>query len=516
MTRVLMEGSEAIAEAMVVAGCRFFAGYPMTPFTEVLEHMARKLPAHGGVCMNAESELEAVGMAWGAAATGTPAATGSVGQGLSLMQESLSEITLARIPLVVLNMARGQSDYCQATRGGGHGDYRHLGAGPHGRPRGGASWCSWPSTGRRSGATRCWSSATTTWPTCTSRSTSGRSTSARCRPGLGPGRFLGRDGPGQAAVAAGRRKQRDDVGYDLGGLLPSGGPRKRRPWRGVSPLVETGFLDGRRGGGRGLRHARQVRPLRRRQAAGRRARRSATSGPITLCPVPDRRGGGRLGRARAVAVYENNRARWSTTSGWPCWGGRPVHFIGGLSLDKSGFGIAPDLDVVSSGPASKRSDSTSAREGATHDAITDHRQPTGTARASRPALVDDFTPALIDVGAHHLCPGCGEPVAMRSILEAVAELGPDPTGHRRLRHRLLHRLLQQPRLRGAPGAARTGAVAGHGRQAGQAGHGRLHHPRRWRHGQRGAAGGHPRRRPGERTSPASCSTTGSSGRPVAI
>ena len=78
MTRVLMEGSEAIAEAMVVAGCRFFAGYPMTPFTEVLEHMARKLPAHGGVCMNAESELEAVGMAWGAAATGTPAATGSV------------------------------------------------------------------------------------------------------------------------------------------------------------------------------------------------------------------------------------------------------------------------------------------------------------------------------------------------------------------------------------------------------------------------------------------------------
>src|SRR4051812_50229774 len=62
---------------MVVAGCRFFAGYPMTPFTEVLEHMAAKLPAVGGVCMNAESELEAIGMAWGAAATGTPAATGS-------------------------------------------------------------------------------------------------------------------------------------------------------------------------------------------------------------------------------------------------------------------------------------------------------------------------------------------------------------------------------------------------------------------------------------------------------
>ena len=111
---------------MIGAGCRFFAGYPMTPFTEVLEHMARLLPPVGGVCMNAESELEAVGMAWGAAATGTPAATGSTGQGLSLMQESLSEITMARLPLVVLNMARAQGDYFQATRGGGHGDYRHL------------------------------------------------------------------------------------------------------------------------------------------------------------------------------------------------------------------------------------------------------------------------------------------------------------------------------------------------------------------------------------------------------
>lgn len=124
--RRLMEGSEAIASAAVAAGCRFFAGYPMTPFTEVLEHFARLLPAVGGVCVNAESELEAVGMAWGALATGARAATGSTGQGLSLMQESFSEITLAQLPLVVFNMARGQQDYFQATRGGGHGDYRHV------------------------------------------------------------------------------------------------------------------------------------------------------------------------------------------------------------------------------------------------------------------------------------------------------------------------------------------------------------------------------------------------------
>jgi 2-oxoglutarate ferredoxin oxidoreductase subunit alpha len=126
VTRRLVEGSEAIAEAAIAAGCRFFAGYPMTPFTEVLEHFARKLPASGGVCINAESEIEAVGMAWGALATGARAATGSTGQGLSLMQESLSEITRAELPLVVLNMARGQGDYFQATRGGGHGDYRHV------------------------------------------------------------------------------------------------------------------------------------------------------------------------------------------------------------------------------------------------------------------------------------------------------------------------------------------------------------------------------------------------------
>jgi 2-oxoglutarate ferredoxin oxidoreductase subunit alpha len=126
VTRRLLEGSEAIAEAAIAAGCRFFAGYPMTPFTELLEHFAARLPDVGGVCINAESEIEAIGMAWGALSTGARAATGSTGQGLALMQESLSEITRAELPLVVFHMARGQGDYFQATRGGGHGDYRHV------------------------------------------------------------------------------------------------------------------------------------------------------------------------------------------------------------------------------------------------------------------------------------------------------------------------------------------------------------------------------------------------------
>jgi 2-oxoglutarate ferredoxin oxidoreductase subunit alpha len=127
MTRRLMEGSEAIAEAAIAAGCRFFAGYPMTPFTEVLEHFAKRLSeTEDSACINAESEIEAIGQAWGAAATGARSATGSTGQGLSLMQESMSEITRAEIPIVIFNMARGQGDYFQATRGGGHGDYRHI------------------------------------------------------------------------------------------------------------------------------------------------------------------------------------------------------------------------------------------------------------------------------------------------------------------------------------------------------------------------------------------------------
>jgi len=124
--RTLMEGSEALVRAAILADCKFFAGYPMTPFTEVLEHFAELLPAVDGVCINAESELEAVGMAWGAVSAGARAATGSTGQGLALMQESFSEATLAEMPIVIFNMSRSQGDYFQATRGGGHGDYRHI------------------------------------------------------------------------------------------------------------------------------------------------------------------------------------------------------------------------------------------------------------------------------------------------------------------------------------------------------------------------------------------------------
>jgi 2-oxoglutarate ferredoxin oxidoreductase subunit alpha len=124
--KVLMEGSHAIAEAAIQAGCRFYAGYPITPSTEILEYMSHRQPQVGGVCMNAESELEAINMVWGAAGCGVRAMIASTGQGISLMQESFAELANAQIPCVIVNMMRGQGDYFQATRGGGHGDYRHL------------------------------------------------------------------------------------------------------------------------------------------------------------------------------------------------------------------------------------------------------------------------------------------------------------------------------------------------------------------------------------------------------
>jgi 2-oxoglutarate ferredoxin oxidoreductase subunit alpha len=98
----------------------------MLPFTDLLEAMSRRLPAAGGTCINAESEIEAVNMALGAAAAGARAATGSCGQGIALMQEAIAEAALAELPLVVFNLARGQQDYFQATRGGGWGDYRTI------------------------------------------------------------------------------------------------------------------------------------------------------------------------------------------------------------------------------------------------------------------------------------------------------------------------------------------------------------------------------------------------------
>ena len=132
--RQMMKGNEAIAEAAVQAGCRYYFGYPITPQSEIPEYMSRRLPEVGGVFLQVESEIAAINMVYGAAGAGARAMTSSSSPGIALKQEGISYIAGAQLPCVVVNIVRGgpglgsiqpaQSDYYQATRGGGHGDYR--------------------------------------------------------------------------------------------------------------------------------------------------------------------------------------------------------------------------------------------------------------------------------------------------------------------------------------------------------------------------------------------------------
>ncbi len=134
--RVLMKGNEAIAEAAIRAGCRHYFGYPITPQTEIAAYMAKKMPKIGGVFLQAESEVASINMVYGAAATGLRVMTSSSSPGISLKAEGLSYIAGSDIPALVVNVQRGgpglggiqpsQSDYFQATKGGGHGDYRMI------------------------------------------------------------------------------------------------------------------------------------------------------------------------------------------------------------------------------------------------------------------------------------------------------------------------------------------------------------------------------------------------------
>ena len=139
-TRILMCGNEALAEAAIIAGCDAYFGYPITPQNEVTAYMSRRMPEEGRVFVQSESELAAINMVFGASATGKRTMTSSSSPGISLMQEGISYLAGAELPAVIVNVMRGgpglgniapsQGDYFQATRGGGHGDYRTIVFGP--------------------------------------------------------------------------------------------------------------------------------------------------------------------------------------------------------------------------------------------------------------------------------------------------------------------------------------------------------------------------------------------------
>lgn len=134
--KILIKGSVALAKGAIDAGCRYYFGYPITPQNDIPEFLSGELPKAGGVFIQAESELAAINMVLGAAAAGARAMTSSSGPGISLMQEGLSYLAGSELPAVVVNITRSgpglggiaptQGDYHQATRGGGHGDYRLI------------------------------------------------------------------------------------------------------------------------------------------------------------------------------------------------------------------------------------------------------------------------------------------------------------------------------------------------------------------------------------------------------
>lgn len=136
MAKKLLKGCEAIGEAAIQSGCRLFFGYPITPQNEIPEYLSGRLPQVGGTFVQAESEVAASNMLYGAAGAGCRVFTSSSSPGISLMVEALSYIAASELPVVIVNIMRGgpglggilpsQSDYFQAVKGGGHGDYRCL------------------------------------------------------------------------------------------------------------------------------------------------------------------------------------------------------------------------------------------------------------------------------------------------------------------------------------------------------------------------------------------------------
>ena len=495
--------------AAIAAGCRFFAGYPMTPFTELLEHFAKLLPEVGGVCINAESELEAVGMAWGALATGARAATGSTGQGL-----------VADAGVVLRDHARRAAarDLQHGARPGrllpGHARRRPRRLPPHrarahghrARP---SSSRSSRSTSPTSGATRCSSTATT----C-SRTRRRRSTVAPV------------DVPAAAAEGLGRRRHRSAAPAGRASVTPLG-VGQARPAR------------------RSARRARRSTSRRRcRSWSARCASRPGyvddaetvvvafgTPGQVRALRVQQLRDEGREGRLRApdhaVAVPVRRRARRGRgrAASSACSRSRRGQMIDDVRLGVLGAGAGRrhrrDLDrrlgLRRRPPARRRRDRErilALHAGRAQPVVPGYDEfayelaaapdgghvmsttpiPLGPVLDTSPRpqgarVVEPHCPTCCSRSEHHLCPGCGEPLALRGFLEAIQELGLGAAHDRRRRHRLLHELLRDDGRRPRAGAARPRAVGRHRREAHAARRDRLHAPGRRRHGERGPAGG---------------------------
>jgi 2-oxoglutarate ferredoxin oxidoreductase subunit alpha len=333
-----MEGSVAMAEAAVQVGCRFYAGYPITPSTEILEYMSVRLPQVDGVCMNAESEIEAIGMVWGAAGCGVRAMIASTGQGISLMQESFAELANAEIPIVAVNMGRGQGDYFQSTRGGGHGDYRFIVLAPASAQEAvdlaqlafhlGDKWRN-PVLIMGDFLLAHTSEIVDVRP--------------QPFPALPPKTWAitgagGRRGINLSPIMP-AQKLASNHGAHLAGVVA-----KHAAIAAEEVRVETGLLDDADlvvvafgFPGRFAKYAARL--------ARARGLRVGFVRPITLWPFPSATVAAAAAHAKAVAVFELNAGQMIEDVERAVRGRGPVHAIGGISHDHSGFGDGPMLDV---------------------------------------------------------------------------------------------------------------------------------------------------------------------------
>jgi 2-oxoglutarate/2-oxoacid ferredoxin oxidoreductase subunit alpha len=338
MARVLMEGSAAMAEAAIQAGCRFYAGYPITPSTEILEYMSVRLPQVGGICMNAESEIEAIGMVWGAAGCGVRAMTASTGQGISLMQESFAELANAQIPVLTVNMCRGQGDYFQATRGGGHGDYRFMVLAPS-------------SAQEAVDLAQLGFHLAEKWrnPVMIMGDflLSHTSEIVEFRPSVYP------ELPAKSWAITGAKGRRgitlsplgplEKLSTDIASTLTHA-TEKHAAIKAEEVRCDTGFLDDADlvvvafgFPGRFVKYAVHL--------ARERGLRVGYVRPISLWPFPSRVVAAAAERAQAIAVFELNAGQMIEDVQLAVLGRAPVHAIGGISHDHSGFGVGPLLDV---------------------------------------------------------------------------------------------------------------------------------------------------------------------------
>jgi 2-oxoglutarate ferredoxin oxidoreductase subunit alpha len=325
----------------------------MTPSTEVLEYMAKRMPEVSGVCINVESEIEGINMVWGAAGAGVRAMIASTTNGMSLMQESLAEMVLGRVPAVVVNMGRGQGDYNQCTRSGGHGSHRmmvlapgsaqeavdtayrayHLAEkwrhpvliygdfmlshtsetvtfAPPSDAQGPLPEKDWATTGARGRAPRLLTSLGM------------RLDSDGAPASIGPGEHrVDTTAPMRAAVARHLEIAREET-------------RVETAWLEDAELVVTAFgiL------GRFARYAARL--------ARDEGMRVGYVRPYTLVPFPYGTFAEIGTRGIPVAVFENNAGQMVQDVRLGVEGRSPVAFIGEISMDGSGFGVGPKIDAL--------------------------------------------------------------------------------------------------------------------------------------------------------------------------